>query len=117
MNKDVRIALDAMGGDFGPSVVTPAASIALTRRPDVSYSFFGDEKLIRPLFDAHPNLAAKSRIVHTDVAAQKLFPARLSTPPQSPRRGRGPPIPMSRQKCPTSRARPCARAGVLRQCG
>src|ERR1700749_1104741 len=70
MNKDVRIALDAMGGDFGPSVVTPAASIALTRRPDVSYSFFGDEKLIRPLFDAHPNLAAKSRIVHTDVAVK-----------------------------------------------
>jgi phosphate acyltransferase len=70
MNKDVRIALDAMGGDFGPSVVAPAASIALTRRPDVSYSFFGDEKLIRPLFDTHPKLAAKSRIVHTDVAVK-----------------------------------------------
>jgi glycerol-3-phosphate acyltransferase PlsX len=36
----------------------------------VSYSFFGDEKLIRPLFGAHPNLAAKSRIVHTDVAVK-----------------------------------------------
>jgi phosphate acyltransferase len=70
MNKDVRIALDAMGGDFGPSVVAPAASIALTRRPDVSFSLFGDEKLIRPILDAHPNLAAKSRIVHTDVAVK-----------------------------------------------
>jgi glycerol-3-phosphate acyltransferase PlsX len=70
MNKDVRIALDAMGGDHGPAIVVPAASIALVRRPDVSFLFFGDERLLRPLVDAYPNLARKSRIVHTDVAVK-----------------------------------------------
>jgi glycerol-3-phosphate acyltransferase PlsX len=70
MNKDVRIALDAMGGDFGPKIVARAASIALTRRPDVSYLFYGDEKLLRPLITADANLQRKSKIVHTDVAVK-----------------------------------------------
>jgi phosphate acyltransferase len=68
MNHAVRIALDAMGGDSGPSVIVPAAAIALVRRPDVSFSLYGDEKVIRPLLDAHPALARKARIVHSDVS-------------------------------------------------
>jgi phosphate acyltransferase len=70
MNKDVRIALDAMGGDHGPAVVVPAAAIALTRRPDVSFQFFGDQRQVRPLVEATPALARKSQIVHTDVAVK-----------------------------------------------
>jgi phosphate acyltransferase len=70
MKNDVRIALDAMGGDHGPPVVVPAASIALTRRPDVTFAFFGDERLIRPALQAHPDLARKSSIVHTDIAVR-----------------------------------------------
>jgi glycerol-3-phosphate acyltransferase PlsX len=70
MNKGVRIALDAMGGDFGPKIVVPAASTALTRRPDVSYLFYGDEKLIRPLVAADANLQRKSKVIHTDVAVK-----------------------------------------------
>ena len=46
MANEVRIALDAMGGDRGPSVVVPAAAIALVRRPDVSSLFYGDEKVV-----------------------------------------------------------------------
>ena len=68
MKSEVRIALDAMGGDSGPSVIVPAAAIALVRRPDVSFSLFGDERLIRPILGAHPALANKARIVHCDVS-------------------------------------------------
>ena len=70
MKNDVRIALDAMGGDHGPPVVVPAASIALTRRPDVTFAFYGDERLIRPSLQAHPDLARKSSIVHTEIAVR-----------------------------------------------
>ena len=70
MNKDIRIALDAMGGDHGPSVVLNAAAIALVRRPDVDFILFGDEKAIAPLLAARPALARKSRVVHCDVAVK-----------------------------------------------
>ncbi len=70
MTKGVRIALDAMGGDFGPSVVVPGAAIARDRRPDTTYLFFGDEKQIRPLIEQHPKLAAVSEIRHTDVVVK-----------------------------------------------
>jgi len=68
MSNDIRIALDAMGGDHGPSVVIPAAAIALVRRPDVTFQFYGDEKIIAPLVAAHPALARKTQIIHSDVA-------------------------------------------------
>ena len=70
MNKPVRIALDAMGGDFGPEVVIPGAALALERRPDSNFLFFGNEASVRPLLDAHPRLAACSTLEHTDVAVQ-----------------------------------------------
>ncbi len=68
--KPVRIALDAMGGDFGPEVMLPGAVRALDRRSDIAFSLFGDEKLIRPYLDAHPRLAAASTLHHTDVAVR-----------------------------------------------
>ena len=70
MASDVRIALDAMGGDHGPSVVVPAAAIALERRPDVEFLLFGDQSTIGPILDRHPKLAAKSRVFHTSVAVK-----------------------------------------------
>jgi glycerol-3-phosphate acyltransferase PlsX len=70
MNKPVRIALDAMGGDFGPQVVIPGAALALERRPDANFIFFGKELEVRPLLDAHPKLAARSTLTHTNVAVQ-----------------------------------------------
>jgi phosphate acyltransferase len=68
MNNEVRIALDAMGGDRGPSVVVPGAAIALVRRPDVTFSLYGDEKIIGQLLEAHPALAKKTRVIHSDVS-------------------------------------------------
>jgi glycerol-3-phosphate acyltransferase PlsX len=68
--KPVRIALDAMGGDFGPEVIIPGAARALERRPDMTFAFFGDESLIRPQLDAFPQLAAVSTLRHTEVAVR-----------------------------------------------
>ena len=68
MTDKVRIALDAMGGDHGPSVVLPGADISLTRHPEVEYLLFGDRAQIDPLLERLPRLKAKSQVVHTDVA-------------------------------------------------
>ncbi|RFB80297.1 phosphate acyltransferase PlsX [Methylovirgula sp. 4M-Z18] len=70
MAKVVRIALDAMGGDHGPSVVIPGAALALERRPDLEFHIYGDEKIIAPLLAQHSALAAKAKVYHTDVAVK-----------------------------------------------
>ena len=70
MASDIRIALDAMGGDHGPTIVLPAAAIALERRPDVEFLLYGEECAIRPILARHPKLAAKSRVFHSDVAVK-----------------------------------------------
>ena len=68
MANPVRVALDAMGGDFGPSVVIPAADIALERRPDSEFLLFGDSAQIQPLLASRPRLAAKAKVIHCDVS-------------------------------------------------
>src|SRR5947208_11831136 len=70
MPQKVRIALDAMGGAHGPSVVVPGAEISLTRHPDTEFILVGDRAKIEPLLAAHPRLRAASRLVHTDVAVR-----------------------------------------------
>ena len=62
------ISVDAMGGDEGPGVVIGGASLALTRHPDLSFVFFGDEAIVAPLIDADPRLKERARLIHTDVA-------------------------------------------------
>src|SRR3569623_2358537 len=63
-----RIALDAMGGDFGPPVVVPGAGISLTRHPDTEFILFGDSAAINRELDKHPAMKAASKVVHTDVS-------------------------------------------------
>ncbi|MSP44947.1 MAG: phosphate acyltransferase PlsX [Xanthobacteraceae bacterium] len=70
MPQTVRIALDVMGGDHGPSVVVPGAALALAQHPDSSFILVGDRAKIEPLLDAHPRLKDVSRVVHTDVAVR-----------------------------------------------
>ena len=70
MTAAVRLALDAMGGDHGPSVIVEGAALALARRPDLAFTFFGKEGEIAPLLDQRPGLAGASRVVHTDVAVR-----------------------------------------------
>ena len=69
MPQKVRIALDTMGGDHGPSVVVPGAQIALDRHPDSEFILCGDRAKIEPLLSGHPRLAG-ARLVHTDVAVR-----------------------------------------------
>jgi glycerol-3-phosphate acyltransferase PlsX len=68
MPQKVRIALDAMGGDHGASVVVPGAEVSLLRHPDIEFVFVGDRTQVEPLIAARPRLKAASRLVHTEVA-------------------------------------------------
>ncbi len=68
MDKPVRIALDAMGGDFGPSVVAPGAEMFLERQPNVKFLMFGDREKVMPFLDARPRLADATIFRHTDVS-------------------------------------------------
>ncbi|NJM34657.1 MAG: phosphate acyltransferase PlsX [Rhodomicrobium sp.] len=84
MDARVRIALDAMGGDHGPSVAIPGAALSLIRHPDAEFLIFGDEKAVEPHLDAHPALANNSKLIHADVAI-----AMNAKPSQALRQGRG----------------------------
>jgi phosphate acyltransferase len=79
----VRIALDAMGGDHGASVLLPGAEISLIRHPEIEYVMFGKEAIVRPVLEKHPRLNAVTRFVHTDVAV-----GMSDKPSQALRRGR-----------------------------
>jgi glycerol-3-phosphate acyltransferase PlsX len=68
MTKDLTIAIDAMGGDFGPSVTIPAAANALEQNLKLKFLIFGDEKLVKPLLDQHEELKNASEFFHTDIA-------------------------------------------------
>jgi glycerol-3-phosphate acyltransferase PlsX len=70
MPEKVRIALDAMGGDHGPSVVIPGAEVALRRHPELEFILFGEAAQIEPLLEKHPRVKAASRLVHTSVAVR-----------------------------------------------
>ena len=83
MGAPVTIALDAMGGDHGPSVVVPGAALALVRHPDLRFILVGDAGLIQAELASHPALAARAEIVHTDVAV-----AMDAKPSQALRKGR-----------------------------
>ena len=68
MSSSLKIAVDGMGGDFGPEVVVPGLAIALEREPRLEVLLYGDEKKIQPLLDAHPDLKKVTTLFHTDIA-------------------------------------------------
>jgi glycerol-3-phosphate acyltransferase PlsX len=47
----LRIAIDAMGGDFGPPVTVPAAVAALEKYPQLEVLLFGRESDLTPIVD------------------------------------------------------------------
>jgi phosphate acyltransferase len=83
MAAPVTIALDAMGGDHGASVVVPGAAIALVRHPDTRFLLVGDAARIEAELKEHPSLVAKAEILHSDVAV-----AMDAKPSQALRKGR-----------------------------
>lgn len=73
-----------MGGDHGPEVVVPGAAISLERRPQLQFQLVGHKDRIETALSAHPDLRAKSTIVHTDIEI-----AMDDKPSQAVRRGKG----------------------------
>ncbi len=61
-----RIAIDAMGGDTGPSVMLAGAARAHERRDDLHFLLFGDKSALRAELDKHPALKDAAEIVHCD---------------------------------------------------
>ena len=78
------ISLDAMGGDQGPAMVVPGAALALERHPEVSFLLYGNKDRVEPFLLAYPELAERSKIIHTDTVVEMQ-----DKPSQAVRRGRG----------------------------
>jgi len=70
MPQKVRIALDAMGGDYGAPVVVAGADISLERHPDTEFVMVGDRAELDRLLANRAALRAVSRVVHTDVVVK-----------------------------------------------
>src|SRR5262249_33942323 len=83
MPQNVRIALDARGGDRGAAVVVPGPELSLSRHPDIEFFLFGDRAAVEPLLGARPQLKGASHLVHTDVVVQMH-----DKPSQALRKGR-----------------------------
>ena len=58
------IALDAMGGDYGPPVVIPGAIEALRRDPDLRLILVGDEGLIEQTLAEHGAKVSDRLVIH-----------------------------------------------------
>jgi glycerol-3-phosphate acyltransferase PlsX len=70
MPQNVRIALDAMGGDHGAPVAVAGAAISLERHPDTEFVMAGSQPVLESLLAVRPALAAATRIIHSDVAVR-----------------------------------------------
>ena len=68
MGKAVRIAVDAMGGDIGPSVTLAGASRALESHDQCEFLLFGDGATIAAELAKYPRLAARSRVIPASVS-------------------------------------------------
>lgn len=70
----LRLALDAMGGDLGPTSVVEGACLFLKEDSSVSFNIFGDEAQIKPLIPG--NLSHKFQIIHTpDIVTPDMKPS------------------------------------------
>src|SRR5260221_9257804 len=68
MPDKVRIALDAMGGDHGGTVLLTGADVSLARHPDIKYLLFGNSANVAPVLDRLPRFKAKSKRVPTEIS-------------------------------------------------
>jgi glycerol-3-phosphate acyltransferase PlsX len=60
-----RIAIDAMGGDGGPSAMIAGAARARRKAATLRFLFFGDERLIAEELNRHGNLGSGIEVIHT----------------------------------------------------
>src|SRR5215217_321754 len=83
MNGGPRIAIDAMGGDSGPTAMIAGASRALKRDPSLHFLIYGDEALVRTELNRFANLHGAVTVVHSPEAI-----AASEKPSQAIRRAR-----------------------------
>ncbi len=62
----ITIAVDAMGGDFGPEIVIPGLALIHEENSEIRFIIFGDEGRINPHLAKFESLKNASRVVHTD---------------------------------------------------
>lgn len=62
----LRIALDAMGGDNAPFSVLKGADFACQKYKNVNFLLFGDQSKINPILEKLPALQKVSSVIHTD---------------------------------------------------
>lgn len=72
----ITIAVDAMGGDFGPSVTVPAAILVLKKYPDLILQLVGKTDAIKPYLDQIADLQSRMQIVDAaEVVAMDDLPS------------------------------------------
>ncbi|UTV26793.1 phosphate acyltransferase PlsX [Photobacterium atrarenae] len=103
----LTVALDAMGGDFGPQVTVPASVQALLQYPSLNVILFGDQQAITEQLSLlnqlkHPRL----RIVHCDHVI-----ANDTRPSQALRRSQGSSMRMALEAVAAGQADACVSAG------
>ncbi len=84
MTENIRISVDAMGGDKGPGIVLHGARLALRERKNSQFIFHGREGELTPLLEQFPELKPVSTIRHSDNVI-----AMDEKPSQALRKGRG----------------------------
>ena len=65
MTNEPLIAIDAMGGDEGVSVMIAGAALAQHRHPNFRFLLVGDTDKIESTLSKHPNLRSNCEIMHT----------------------------------------------------
>ncbi len=68
-SQKIRLAIDVMGGDHGPSVVIPGA-IRAAREKDISLILVGRDVEIREELEKYPIEGIDLEIVHADDVAE-----------------------------------------------
>lgn len=84
MTDQPLIAIDAMGGDEGVSVMVAGAALAYSRDPNFHFLLVGDEGQIQIALDKHADLRANCEILHTTE-----FVSGSDRPSQAIRKSRG----------------------------
>lgn len=103
----LTLALDVMGGDFGPSVTVPAALQALDSNPQLTLLLVGDPDTITPLL-ARADFEQRSRL--QIIPAQSVI-ASDARPAQAIRASRGSSMRVALEMVKEGRAEACVSAG------
>src|SRR5690348_11477946 len=70
MDGGPRIAIDAMGGDSGPSAMIAGASRALRKDASLRFTFYGDARRVGEEIARYKNLANRVEVVHSPEAIE-----------------------------------------------